>query len=267
MTSSSPASPVPAVDGQGPALGPAGGHERESPPPPAPGPARRQGVRNPFKAVWNHLAAAPVPFLITERSEARVRSLIESLGPGAVIFNVGAGGTVLGKGVLNLDIFPTGSTHALASVFSLPFADGAADLVILQGVLEHVRDTRRAVAEVVRVMKPGALFYTEMPFLEPYHEAPIDVSRCTKYGLAALCLPLTKLDSGIHIGPASTLTWVLREFLAALVSGGHPVVYRRASSLIGWVLFPLRFLDHWLERYEHFHRIASSFYYLGRKDV
>ncbi len=219
-----------------------------------------------MRAVWNILAAPPLPFLITERSDARLRGVIGSLGPGAVILNVGAGGKVLEKCVLNLDIAPRGTTHALASVFSLPFADAAADMVILQGVLEHLRDPRRAVMEVVRVLKPGGLFYAEMPFLEPYHEAPIDVSRCTRFGLIHLCQPMVEIQSGIHIGPASTLTWILREFAATLVSGGHPVIYRRASSLIGWILFPLRFLDHWLERYEHFHRIASSFYFLGRKD-
>ena len=230
-------------------------------------PTGRPKVCNPLRLLWNLLAAPPVPFLITERSNARVRSLIESLSQDALILNVGAGGKVLAKNVLNLDIIPTGSTHALASVFALPFPDQAADLIILQGVLEHVPDPRRAVAEIVRVLKPGAVFYTEMPFLEPYHEAPIDVSRRTKFGLAMLCQPLTEIESGIHIGPASTLAWVMREFFAALVSGGHPIVYRRASSLVGWVLFPLRYFDYWLERYEHFHRIASSFYYIGRKDV
>ena len=221
---------------------------------------------SPAKALWNALAAPPVPFLITERSDARLRRVIASLGPEAVILNVGAGGKVLDERVFNLDIAPSGTTHALASVFALPLPGGVVDMVILQGVLEHVRDPRRAVLEVLRVLKPGGLFYAEMPFLEPYHEAPIDISRCTKLGLIHLCRPLVELQSGIHIGPASTLTWVFREFFAALVSGGHPVIYRRASSLIGWIVFPIRFLDHWLERSEHFHKIASSFYFLGRKD-
>lgn len=245
----------------------AGDPRRAAPPAGRPGPGPRRDPSNPLRAAWNLLAAPPVPFLITRRSDARVTSLIESRGPGSVILNVGAGGKVLGERVLNLDIFATRGTHALASVFSLPFADGTADLVILQGVLEHVRDPRRAVAEVLRVLKPGGVFYTEMPFLEPYHEAPIDVSRRTRFGLSDLCSPLTELESGIHIGPASTLTWILREFLASLVSCGNDKVYRRASSLIGWVLFPLRSFDHWLERYEHFHRIASAFYYVGRKDA
>jgi SAM-dependent methyltransferase len=265
MTASRPVSPVPEVGAQDPASGAA---VRQTRPTTAPRPAWvPAGAGNPFRYLWNRLAAPPVPFLISKRSDARVESLIRSLGPGAVILNVGAGGKMLGEYVINLDIYPTGSTHALASVFSLPFADGAADLVILQGVLEHVLDPGRAVAEVVRVLRPGAVFYTEMPFLEPYHEAPIDVSRRTQNGLIHLCLPLTEVDSGIHVGPASTLTWVLREFLAALVSCGNPMVYRRANSLIGWVLFPLRNLDHWFERHGHFHRIAGAFYYIGRKDL
>jgi SAM-dependent methyltransferase len=148
---------------------------------------------------------------------------------------------------------------------ALPFSDASSDLVILQGVLEHVEDAAGTIAESIRVLKPGGLFYTEMPFLQPYHESPIDLRRSTKPGLARLCAPLVEVESGIHIGPAATFAWLTREFLARLVSGGRPAVYAKASSIFGWFLFPFRYLDRILEGLPHMHTIASSCYYLGRK--
>jgi SAM-dependent methyltransferase len=43
----------------------------------------------------------------------------------------------------------------LAAGEELPYADGAFDLVLSHEVLEHVRDDRLAVAEMVRVLRPG----------------------------------------------------------------------------------------------------------------
>lgn len=45
-----------------------------------------------------------------------------------------------------------------ASVGHLPFKDGALDFAYSLGVLHHVPDTRAALAEVARVLKPGAPF-------------------------------------------------------------------------------------------------------------
>jgi len=45
----------------------------------------------------------------------------------------------------------------LADVGSLPFADGELDFVYSLGVLHHVPDTRAAIAEVARIVKPGGL--------------------------------------------------------------------------------------------------------------
>ena len=211
------------------------------------------------------LAAPPDPFVVTSRTQQRVNSLVEAAGQNATIFNVGAGYTDLGANVINIDIFDSGTTDLIASAMSLPLPDQCADLVILQGVLEHVEDAAGTIAESVRVLKPGGLFYTEMPFLQPYHESPIDLRRSTKSGLATLCAPLVEIESGIHIGPAATFTWLTREFLARLVSGGRPGVYAKASSIIGWILFPLRYADRFLEQMPHLHTVASSCYYLGRK--
>lgn len=211
------------------------------------------------------LASPPDPFLVTPRTERRVAALIEAAGPNATILNVGAGYTSLGERVVNIDIFDSGTTDVIASGMALPFCDGCADLVILQGVLEHVEDATGTLAETFRVLKPGGLFYTEMPFLQPYHESPIDLRRSTKSGLATLCAPLIEVESGIHIGPAATFAWLFREFWARLLSGGRPSVYAKASSIIGWFVFPVRYADRFLEKIPHLHTIASSCYYLGRK--
>jgi SAM-dependent methyltransferase len=202
---------------------------------------------------------------VTGRTKRRVQSLVENAGDGAVILNIGAGYTDYGPRVINLDIFDSGTTDVIASALELPFSDGCADLVILQGVLEHVEDADATLKECVRALKPGGLFYTEMPFLQPYHESPIDLRRSTRPGLKNLCEPLIEVESGIHIGPASTMTWILRELLAGALSGGNPALYRRMNSLVGWAVFPLKYADYLLEGLPQFHRIASSCYYVGRK--
>jgi|SRR5215831_3450709 len=220
---------------------------------------------DPLKKLRATLAAPPEPFLVTNRSKRRVRSLIEKTGEAAVILNVGAGYTDYGPRVINLDIFNSGSTHVIASALALPFPNSIADLVILQGVLEHVEDADATLKECVRALKPGGLFYAEMPFLQPYHESPIDLRRNTRPGLTKFCRPLIEVESGIHIGPASTVTWILRELMAGLLSGGDPTLYPRINSLVGWVVFPLKYADYFLERAPHLHRVASSYYYIGRK--
>jgi SAM-dependent methyltransferase len=184
---------------------------------------------------------------------------------GELILNVGAGFSDYGPRVVNTDIFNSGTTDVISSGLQLPFADECASLVILQGVLEHVSDADRTLAECIRVLRKGGKFYTEMPFMQPYHESPIDMRRCTLPGLAEMCKPLEHVESGMNIGPASTLTWITRELIAGILSGGDPRWYPRINSLVGWVVFPFKYIDHWLERKPHLHRIGSSFYYIGKK--
>jgi SAM-dependent methyltransferase len=68
----------------------------------------------------------------------------------------------------------------------LPFRDASIDNVICLEVAEHVDDSRRLVAEISRVLKPGGALFFTMPFLYPIHDAPYDFQRYTKYGLENL---------------------------------------------------------------------------------
>ncbi len=222
-------------------------------------------MSNLMKRITALIAAPPEPFLETDRTKRIVRNLIDSMPDGSVILNVGSGFSNLGERVINTDIFDSGTTDVISSALELPFSNESADLVILQGVLEHVLDAKRTLDECIRVMRPGAKFYTEMPFMQPYHESPIDMRRCTLPGLTEMCKPLRLVESGMNVGPASTLTWITRELLAGLLSGGNEYYHSRVNSLVGWIVFPFKYLDHWLEKKPYLHRIGSSFYYIGEK--
>jgi ubiquinone/menaquinone biosynthesis C-methylase UbiE len=52
---------------------------------------------------------------------------------------------------------------AQADLLALPFADRSFDLVIDFGTCQHVPDRASALAEVVRVLRPGGIFVHELP--------------------------------------------------------------------------------------------------------
>lgn len=75
---------------------------------------------------------------------------------------------------------------AWALAGALPFRDGAFDTVLCTQVLEHVEDPGAAVAEMVRVLRPGGKLIVTVPQAWFLHEEPYDFWRFTRYGLRAL---------------------------------------------------------------------------------
>lgn len=61
----------------------------------------------------------------------------------------------------------------------LPFGDSCFDAVICSEVLEHVWDLERALSEIRRVARDGALLYVTTPFMFPVHGLPDDYRRLT----------------------------------------------------------------------------------------
>ena len=101
--------------------------------------------------------------------------LIQSLGSESLVLDVGCGpGRVLGflarRGVrcigldrsrvsLALAVQRYGRPGTVGDNLHLPFADGAADIVISDGVIHHTENPRAAFIENFRILKPGGRMY------------------------------------------------------------------------------------------------------------
>jgi SAM-dependent methyltransferase len=145
----------------------------------------------------------------------------------------------------------------------LPFAGGLFQRVECDAVLEHVRDPARVMAEVVRVLAPGGYAHLVTPFCHPFHEYPRDYRRFTPDGLRLLAAGLEVVAEGWRTGPAATMLVFTLEFAKGLL----PWRWWRAAAhvTLGWLLFPLRYLDLWLLRTALPGRIGNHCYLWVRK--
>ena len=222
----------------------------------------------------------PGPTLNTA-SERGLRSWSGLLLPAAEshafrALNVGGGGRPLPPRAVNrrirdatlaMDIRSTPQVRVVGDALALPFADASFDGALPLALLEHVSDSRLAVSEMSRVLKPGGLLYCEVPFLQVYHPSPDDYLRFTASGLRRLCAGFEEIELGVCVGPSSALSWVLRAYLVGILTGfsWSRRARRIAEFFAAWLTFPVKYLDLLVARRPAAAEMASAFYFLGRK--
>ena len=75
---------------------------------------------------------------------------------------------------------------AVADLTALPFRDASFDAAIHIVTIEHLREPARALAEMSRSMRSGAVLLLAAPHEWEVHQAPHDYFRYTRYGLQYL---------------------------------------------------------------------------------
>ncbi|MBI4903992.1 MAG: class I SAM-dependent methyltransferase [Acidobacteria bacterium] len=175
---------------------------------------------------------------------------------------IGGAGCVV-DGYVNLDLFAAPGVDVRADAHHLPFGDGVFQRVECDAVLEHVVDPERVMREIERVLAPGGYAHVVTPFCHPFHEYPRDFRRFTIDGLELMAGGMEVVAKGWRTGPAATLLVVVLEFVKMLL----PWKWWRTVShgVLGWVLFPLRYLDLWLWRSAYAGRIGNHCYLWLRK--
>ncbi len=173
----------------------------------------------------------------------------------------GAGRQV--SGYVNLDIVAVPGVTVAGDVETLPFPSDIFTCVECDAVLEHVRNPVAAMQEIIRVTAPGGYIHLVTPFCHPFHEYPKDYRRFTIDGLKELAGPLEVVAQGWRTGPTATLLVVGIEFVKLLFPSR---IWRAIAHVaLGWVLFPLRYLDRLLLHAPEAGRIGNHCYVWLRK--
>jgi SAM-dependent methyltransferase len=173
----------------------------------------------------------------------------------------GAGRRV--PGYVNLDLFAVPGVDVAADAELLPFPAAIFQRIECDAVLEHVRHPEQVMNEIRRVLAPGGYVHLVTPFCHPFHEYPKDYRRFTVDGLKELAAPLEPVAEGWRTGPTATLLVFSIEYAKLLLP------YRAwrvlAHGILGWLLFPLRYLDLLLLRLPEARRIGNHCYVWLRK--
>lgn len=75
-----------------------------------------------------------------------------------------------------------------------------------------------------------------------------------------------ELETGVGAGPTSSLVWILTKWLALLFSFRIKIIYKFLFVIFTLILWPIKFIDILLIGHPMSKNIASSFYFIGRKE-
>ena len=173
----------------------------------------------------------------------------------------GAGSRV--DGYVNVDLVALPGVDVVANAEQLPFRGSTFQRVECDAVLEHVECPDPVMREIERVLTPGGFAHIVAPFCHPFHEYPRDFRRFTPDGLKQLAGSLEVVAEGWRTGATATLLVFVLEYVKAWLPWRPARVV--AHGVLGWLLFPLRYLDLILLRSPRAGQIGNHYYVWLRK--
>jgi len=220
-----------------------------------------------YEALYGALVRTFGPVKLSRSFKEQLASLFAAYSSDHVILNIGSGPDHLSarEDVINMDIFPFKNVDVLADATDMPIVDKSVDLIICVAMLEHVPKPQAVIHECMRVLRPGGLMISYLPFIQPGHAAPDDYLRWAPAGVLLMPDGFEVVKTGIGAGPTSGFLWVFEEWVAMLLSLGSRRIHDIILLLIMPVLSPLKLLDICMERLPNADKIASGFYVVARK--
>ena len=182
------------------------------------------------------------------------------------IVNLGSGNTRLLKNIINVDIIDYKNVSVVSDIERLPFRNNSIDILVNIAVLEHVKNPEGVVEEINRILKPGGMVYSYIPFLQPFHASPFDYKRYSSEGIKNLYNKFELLSVKPTAGPMSALLWIFQEWMAMIFSFGIKPLYHLLFLIFMVLTFPLKLIDFLLVLHPMAKNIASGFSIIVKKN-
>jgi SAM-dependent methyltransferase len=179
--------------------------------------------------------------------------------------NLGSGNIKISEDVINLDIFPYSNVDIVCDIEKLPLRNETVGVVFNIAVLEHVKNPEAVVREIHRVLSPGGIVVSFVPFIQAFHASPYDYSRRTYEGMKVLYKDFDIIELKAAGGPTSGFLWIFQEWVSIILSFGIKPVYYLLNLLLMLITFPIKFLDFLLIHHPMAKSISSGFLFIGRK--
>jgi len=184
-----------------------------------------------------------------------------------VVVNIASGNYRINQKIINIDLFAYPNVDIVSDATNLCIKNDSVDFIINETSLEHIYNYKAAVTETFRVLKKDGVAYFVVPFIYEFHASPNDFHRFTKEGLKRLFKEagFRIKEIGILSGPASSFEGILIEFFSILFSFGFQRLYKFWVMFFMILLFPIKFLDFFLNRIPFASNIAANFYIVVEK--
>lgn len=178
---------------------------------------------------------------------------------------IGSGRTprIRGQKLISIDLRPFPGVSVICDAQKLSFSENMFGRIICHQVLEHVPDADEVVSEMYRVLKPNGKVIVTVPFYFPFHASPHDFRRWTIAGLRKTFKVFCEVETGMYIGPVSAVLTGFQHFSGMLV----PSLYLSylLKGVIGYLLYPIKFLDLFFSKLPSAMNMAASVYFVGEK--
>jgi len=184
---------------------------------------------------------------------------------GRLYLSIGGGPQRDHPAFVNLNLGPFPNVDIIADAHRLPYADSSVDGIYCSAVMEHLYDPPKAVAEMLRVLKSGAVAYVRTPFLQPYHGYPHHYQNFTITGHVRIftAAGFRVEESGTDVGPSYALVHMIQTYFQTYFPGVWIKPVRLAWALLGHGWF--KGLDRRLNTRASAHEMASTTYLVARK--